>query len=72
MPGHYILLGLHGKLLRHDQKILLLWMFHGKADHFVVQICSFSGTGTAQNQLQCHMLFPFLYLNSVLNTYLSV
>ena len=36
MSGYNVLLGLHGKLLRHDQKKLLLRVLHGQADQLVI------------------------------------
>ena len=36
MSGDYILLRLHGKLLRHQHIILLPWIFYGRLNHRVI------------------------------------
>ena len=48
---HQILLGLHGKLFRHEQHIPLPGMGNGIPDDLLLQTVRFSRTGTADDQL---------------------
>ena len=46
-----LLLGLHGKLLRHHHQKTPVRLFQGQPDGLLIQIAGFSGTGTAENKL---------------------
>ena len=48
---HQCFLGLHGELLRDNNIVISLWMFHRLPDHSLICKIRFSGTGTADNKL---------------------
>ena len=66
---YQILLGLHGKLIRHDHKKILPWIFFCTAGDFFIKSPAFARAGRTEIELKAHDFLPYLFTNFYLQIF---